>query len=931
MRSSARKGSVLATSITMVALFLMIMMGTMAYFDSAKRQSLGDRWRDTSEQAARSGLDFVLDWGNANIDEMTRLPADWEMVTDNEIRDPMDGLMNDPAGANLKVATSPSAATVGQLLKGNDGYQEYVLAKFPMSGGAAILVTFRARVQQYKISDNMPRQYRVGSLGRVRYVAPSGVTIGKSATPTKLTAANEEQGVLAERMVMAEIGKAAFSRYAALIDIDAVKNWVPGEVVYGPVHINRGYVDDSNTNNNYKYSNWQLSDGADTNAAHDDMRSIMDIRTAGGGLFNPVTVGGTTYNYPIFMSEVSMTGINDGNTGTTQNDDDIAAATNFIQVDDKPYKSGNISAATAQNMFRAPENQGVLNGMNGPLILNYSVNMPRSTRSGLTALLGVRPGNTIGDYAKWFSCLEDGVYLPGDSWWTQPGASPVVGAAGQPQDYQYDPSSANTIGSISGGIYIRGNVEIMRMTVEGKYSYYFFQLGPGDGATNYPMKRRCYAVRVDRVANTVQMRAWQEGKTFNNGSGGGLLPNNTNPNSIFLAGAVQDTDVADYALYNNGAANTLASHNNGNIYTPLLAPAAGAAYPFNGVIFVDLSAHDPARDPNDPTALLANQTPLTGNIYALGDPGLKTNRNNKAKFLGTGSNYPSAELVATNQSANPTAQAASSKLTIFVAGNIFIQNDLLLAAAAGSPGQAANVSQDNFSMQQSLDLLGLVADKQIAVGACAPTASRGTAGCIVHAAIAALGDPGYDYSNNKVPASDLTGIRAYRGSFTTEGLMQVFATPEDENYTLLNPYDQYPGAPAVGNLKPFASYTSGNSIEYLTPGLGQPFSTTGVFPTTPLSCLYLSTTPSNPNTAANPNVAGSRGTLLVFGSVTEKKRGIVGIGNRSYDKDFQYDKRLLSLAPPLFPTSTNIITKISQTFGPHNDGRFTGLMEPAPN
>ena len=58
-----------------------------------------------------------------------------------------------------------------------------------------------------------------------------------------------------------------------------------------------------------------------------------------------------------------------------------------------------------------------------------------------------------------------------------------------------------------------------------------------------------------------------------------------------------------------------------------------------------------------------------------------------------------------------------------------------------------------------------------------------------------------------------------------------------------------------------------------------------------------------------PNLAGSRGRLTIFGSLVTKKRGAIGTGNRSYDKDNRYDQRLLTIAPPLFPNAVNLVVQ----------------------
>ena len=56
--------------------------------------------------------------------------------------------------------------------------------------------------------------------------------------------------------------------------------------------------------------------------------------------------------------------------------------------------------------------------------------------------------------------------------------------------------------------------------------------------------------------------------------------------------------------------------------------------------------------------------------------------------------------------------------------------------------------------------------------------------------------------------------------------------------------------------------------------------------------------------------------LIIFGSISQKRRGALGVSNRSYDKDFRYDKRLMSIAPPMFPNSANIQMRVTMVQGP---------------
>jgi hypothetical protein len=55
---------------------------------------------------------------------------------------------------------------------------------------------------------------------------------------------------------------------------------------------------------------------------------------------------------------------------------------------------------------------------------------------------------------------------------------------------------------------------------------------------------------------------------------------------------------------------------------------------------------------------------------------------------------------------------------------------------------------------------------------------------------------------------------------------------------------------------------------------------------------------------------GDRGTLTVFGAIAQKFRGSVGVaGSAGYVKNYQYDARFRSAAPPKF------LTPVSTTYG----------------
>src|SRR5262249_11375849 len=89
------------------------------------------------------------------------------------------------------------------------------------------VASFQVRLQSFAQSEHTSRMYKLAVAGRVHQLS------GDRTHPR----------LVADRVQLATVGRIPLSRLAALIDTDMVRNWVPGEVVEGPVHINRGYVD----------------------------------------------------------------------------------------------------------------------------------------------------------------------------------------------------------------------------------------------------------------------------------------------------------------------------------------------------------------------------------------------------------------------------------------------------------------------------------------------------------------------------------------------------------------------------------------------------------------------------------------------------------------------------------------------------------------
>lgn len=993
----ARRGSILFTAVGMVAVFLTLVVGSTAYVESATKQSENDRWRDTAEQAARSGLEWVMGYAQANIDAENRLPRAWSQLQDGDIINPVAQWYYNTAGVpkevddvNTLAVTDPFNTTkgVGTILgsgsapeTGVNGVGEYILSR-----QGNYIVTFKARVQQYSYGDMSPRQFRIGVVGRVRHAVASGATKKPGTVNT-----DERPTIVAERLITSNFGQEPTSRYAALIDIDGVKNWVPGEVVNGPLHINRGYIDsqiettDSTSNRtgtvfralgiaSASFFGQDVTTGAGTVKAT-QLRSLMNLRTSQQGaaswnttgspfqrVYDPEINGGTNLDGPRFNDEVTITAVpastanakkyqitNFDPYNTTNGLCNDAADTTqgvAVEVDGKTYCASTIKAAGQTAIFQAPENQrgddsfGTANKVTAcPNVLDYPISLPHSVRNRLGSALGAGAPLTS---VKYWDSLPDGVYVPTSAWWS--GAN--VAQTDLSGQTVYDSSGAGAYPA-TGGIYVRGNVEVMRMgqaaAPNDNLSYYMFILGyggPYNAATN---PKRAYLVVADRASNAMRLFAFDPSITdsipgLGKNAGDAWLcktPVNVNQN-LFMQDPIANSPTSPGGWGFGGgwtgpdtSIDGFKITGTGNHWADFKLPAASnQQFPFNGVVFIDMSQLDWARMKGNP-GNFNNVPPLTGNIFSLGDPGTHNAGNDPA--LGAVSGLPAAkraldgvtdERVATFQGTNPKNPASS--LTILTTGNIFIQNSLTVSslkipAITRWPGFTFS-DADKITLDISHDLLGLVADKQVVLGLAAPNSSasrssgnRSLPGVVIHAAIAALGDPAYDYVQQQADPKQFVGMNPYRGSFATEGLMGFYNVGE-EYYTCCGGPNSYFGAAVPAALSAKPANAPAGSAGAIAASLGGGTRDMYGYPGIPLYQDW--SFPFAGSTVLNPNGVGTRGRALVFGSVTMKKRGIIGKGDTSYDKRFLFDHRLLTIAPPVFPSSTNIVLRTAAPVTP---------------
>lgn len=890
LRVRRRKGSVLATSLSLVAIFTTLSLGVTAYFTDMAQRGREEAWNGVAEEAAHTGMSYVMSWVEAALARDNTLPREMRNLELGKVIEPLHIIAGSTAPkSNDFIAATDIGGLVGTTTR------EYLLG---ITG--KYRVSFKARIQRMRLSTNandanQPDQYQIGIIGRVR----ANRTQGASGTLALALDSNENSGLVAERALTATIGREPFAKYAAIFDSDAIRNWVPGEGSQGPVHFNRG-----------DYIDGQGPEAPPTIPAPATHRTLMNLYV-NDPRFSADASG---IKYPIFHDLVTMTVIptalaprpSFSNSFT----EDTATYGTFIKMNEATVTN---TSTTLNPVFTDNGNLKQLYGaVNGPKQVPYPIQFPRTTLDSLSYALGAPQGAIMKQYASWFQPLADGLYVFTEDGTTNTWAlsNPISGGTKAPTGATARPT---------GGIYIRGNVEIMRMAANATQSLYLFQLGYGAGST-----RRVYAVIADRSASTTGLRVIGFAPATASTIRALTTSSGLNKNTIALIYAMASS-------YPTGQLQDFALSNTTNVKMDLQKTGP---FPFNGVVFVDMAQSDPERNttypaaPGDPVLpynrLAATPHPnttqgalatRTGNIYSLGDIGEPGATWPSTKHSLEGVLYDS---FCTSTTATPSR---ATGLMIMTVGNIFIQNHIISRDLATNPAAtpaagaiAAPFSGSapigippgtNVTLGTSRDLLGLLADKQILVGLAAPSVTNGGLGLRIDAAVTGLGDPARPGILATVPAGAKFGpltaaggtVQAYNGSFMAEGLMRLADPATPENYYVVR------GGPTTAYTPANANTDPGNPIYQDTAALG------GV------TLAAISDVNGNPN----KNATG-RGQLLMFGSLSVKKRGIVGLGNRGYNKDYRYDKRLKNLAPPLYPTSTNYILKAVDLFTPQGFG-----------
>jgi hypothetical protein len=607
--------------------------------------------------------------------------------------------------------------------------------------------------------------------------------------------------------------------YGTLIDYDGVANWVAGEVVEGPLHINRGPVPAG-----VKWAGADVEGRSRFNLWLTDQPNSPFVRPPGGADFpifqGPVSLGyDATADQPAesraIWSHAHWLGGNAGVAGT---------APDGSQLIGPPVRWSEI--------FAHPDNAKALNGGPGP-ILTRDVPLPRPFATRVGEVLGLAPGAEPASL-PWFGPLRDGVYVPTDAL-----------VSGRKNGY-----TANE--AVSGGIYVRGTVEVLRAAVVGDSSYVMLQVGyPGGDA------HRSYIVRLDRKARTLTLTALPPGR---------LLPQalgevEGDPARLEAEPATEAESLEAWSI---AGAGTLRRR---------FVAADRTRLPFNGIIGVDYGASDPLRDPAAPGRLLpatATRRPLTGHILALGDPDVEAKRPLAGAAAGLPPLLQRAEVFST-EVVDGSAAPAATGLTIAAVGSVFVQNHLLVEGVARR-ARGAGVQRFEQAMRATVvtardteDRLAVWADRRVFIGLAAPSApSRDELGLLLTASLVGLEDPARTdalIEGRSYPAVPQQGLQPvpvelkYLGSISAEGTGALYGLQTREHPEI--------GTGAGGRVAAMV----GNSDRALNP-IHQPWTNSGWAP---------------------------RGRLVSFGARIMGKRGTVGAGILGYDKDFRHDARLEGL------------------------------------
>ncbi|MDB5100989.1 MAG: hypothetical protein JWM80_5410 [Cyanobacteria bacterium RYN_339] len=232
------------------------------------------------------------------------------------------------------------------------------------------------------------------------------------------------------------------TRFAVLTDFDAVQNFVPGEEIFGPLHLNRGPLGD--------LPELKTQDG--TYAG----RSRMRIRRSEIGPF-PAVDGHTA---PVFHGRVTLSYV----PGVDPSPD----AAGSLQTPDWFTAEGpNVPWA---QIFLDPANATAFQGHAGPLLVDRPIPLPEPLAPRIAAAVGLPAGQ---------GGLEDGVYVP---------TREMAGG------YQDGATAA-------GGIYVRGTVQVLRGAVRGDVSTYLFQVGyPRDAFRVYLVRVARAARQIQLLA-----------------------------------------------------------------------------------------------------------------------------------------------------------------------------------------------------------------------------------------------------------------------------------------------------------------------------------------------------------------------------------------------------------------------------------------------
>lgn len=517
------------------------------------------------------------------------------------------------------------------------------------------------------------------------------------------------------------------THYAQLYDFDRIGNWVPGDVVDGALHVNRGPV----------------GDAAGPVGATTPGRSRFHERDSHSGPF----AAENGYTSPVFKGPVTLSYL----PGVDVAPDASASSTPapWFLADDGPVK-GQVPWAS---VFLSPVNAFGLNNHPAPNFVKDEVPFPDPLVKRLAAVFGL-PAGTDPDSLPWYGNLPDGLYVP---------TAALVN--GQATSYAEGDAPA-------GGIYIRGTVEILRGAVVGNSSIYMFQVG-------YPHAiSRVYVVRADRADHSLHLLALPSGTTLADA----LSAAGNDPLKLATTSGTPTHTLTDWSLQGADTL-TLSLQGASAPFNGIIAVDLGLSDPLRdpshpGHLLAPTATRRPLTG-----HILALGDPNPGTKLALGGEAAKL-----PAALAAAEMFSTEDASSSSGTPAATGLTIATAGSLFIQNHLVVAGiDRAIGAPRDLTTLVGSLNADHVLTAAVKDRLALWADRQVLVGLAAPNTPDKTLtspGVVLTTSVIGLEDPGRSKAMRDgadYPTED-QGNYYIAGSFTTEGLLPYYL--QQENYEI---------------------------------------------------------------------------------------------------------------------------------------------------